>query len=125
MSPLSTPIVRSGGGRGLDTAQFDAMSSRLGLSESQRREVDRAKSDILSEIDHLHSAQQAAERKYAVCDGDCASEYNKFSKSSEDLKHYSAEREFDRRLSAILQPSQLQTYQTDAKKNDEPQPKKS
>ena len=117
-------LVRTGG-KALDTAQFDAMSSKLGLTDMQRKDVDKAKSEIQSELERLRAVHQAAEQKYATCDGDCANEYNKLNKSTEDLKNYSPEKEFERRLTAILQPNQLQTYQSDVKKNGDPQPKKS
>jgi hypothetical protein len=112
-------------GKLLDTAQYDAISAKLGLTIAQRNEVDRAKSEILGEVARLRGEKLAAEKKYAICDGDCSSEYNKLNKAAVDLKNYVPEREFERRLAAILQPNQLQTYRSDAKKIDEPQPKKS
>jgi len=109
----NTPPARQD--KTLDTVQFDAISSKLGLSESQLKDVDKAKLEITAELNRLQNEKDKAEHKYALCDGDCSAEYNKFNATSEALKNYSPKQEFEKRLAAILQPAQLQYYQSDAK----------
>ena len=108
-------IVSNAKDKQLDTAQFDAVSAKLGLSEDQWKDVQKAKSDISDELQKLQKNQRKAEHKYATCDGDCSSEYNKLNRTTEALKSYDPLHEFDRRLAEILQPHQLQTYEADSK----------
>ena len=116
----STPVIIApstfdASHKAFDTAQFDAVSAKLGLSEDQWKNVQKAKSDISDDLNKLIKSQRKAEHKYATCDGDCSSEYNKLNRTTEALKSYDPSQEFDRRLAEILQPAQLQTYQSDSK----------
>jgi hypothetical protein len=120
VTPAATQIVTSAPivdatHKPFDTAQFDAVSAKLGLSEDQWKDVQKAKNDIGDQLNKLLKAQRKAEHKYATCDGDCSSEYNKLNRTTEALKTYDPSHEFDRRLAEILQPSQLQTYEADTK----------
>ena len=120
---VPTPVVYAG--KFLDTHNFDDISSKLNLTDAQRKSVERAKSDIADSLTKLQTAQHAAEYKYTACDGDCSREYTALNKCTQDLKSFSPIQEFERRLAEILQPSQLQTYQTEAKdKNTSGQAKK-
>ncbi len=112
---VSAPVTFDASHKAFDTTQFDAVSAKLGLSEDQWKNVQKAKNDINDDLNKLIKNQRKAEHKYATCDGDCSSEYNKLNRTTEALKSYDATHEFERRLAEILQPSQLQTYESDAK----------
>jgi hypothetical protein len=97
---------------GLDTGKFDSNSGKLQLSEEQWNKVSKAKVDIRKQIDKLNREDAKARTKYNNCTGDCEDERTKVARTSDALKNYNAQREFESRLQGILHDSQLRTYKS-------------
>jgi hypothetical protein len=97
-------------GASVNSARFDAMSSRLELSKEQSKEISNAKSEINDENKKLAKAQSKAQQNLDNCDGDCADAKRNVVRSTEALIKYNTNSEFDLRLRTILRPSQAVTY---------------
>ena len=120
---VSTPVATEVYAVALDSTRFDAASSRLDLSERQWKDINKAKEKVRDQSEKLVKNQNKAQAKYARCTGDCESEMKKLSKTTDELRSYNPNEDFQQRLSSILSSSQMATLQgdksavSDAKKN--------
>jgi len=101
---------RSADKMSLDTAHFDSVSSQMRLSERQRSDIRQAEDDIRERVNALYDAKTRAESKYARCTGNCDKERRNRDQANSAYSNFVPNKEFDRRLSSILNDQQLNTY---------------
>jgi len=94
----------------LDTKRFDAMSSRMDLTDRQYRDIESMRRGLREEGDRLSRAYNKAQNKLARCSGDCSDEIKKVERTGDALKAFDPNREFDQRLSGILSSRQMDMY---------------
>jgi hypothetical protein len=95
----------------VNTSFFDSVSTKLDLNEEQKKEISRIKYDIGDRISRLKSVQQKAQQRYLDCDGPCGNETRKLDEATRELQTFDADSEFAQRVSRILLPTQMDTYQ--------------
>ena len=90
-----------------DIARFDALSSTLQLTQSQRTEISAAKVQIQTRNGSLQTALQNAQNALINCTGHCDAEGKKLEAATRDLNTFDPNHAFADRLNYILKPGQL------------------
>jgi hypothetical protein len=101
---------RSGNQLSLNTSRFDAASSQMRLSDQQGKDVRAAENDIRNKAKDLSDAKARAESNFARCTGNCDKERRNLDQARSAYDNFSPNKEFDRRLSSILNDRQMDIY---------------
>ena len=108
--PYSLPAAESVAS--LDSSKFDAVSVKLGLSESQVEQISTLKRDLQAQAAKLETEQNQARDAYlkTTCEGTCRAAAQGVATTAQACKQYNANSKFESGLANILTREQFVKY---------------